>query len=172
MFKPEYLSPGGNRDSAAADWSVDSNIIAYGAAQNVAVWRPVHHEHAGVFSLLKGHTAKVTALCFSYLYPSSDDEVIISGDAEGQVLIHKVPVKESTWTCTAQTDAHKGAINCISSLNQNPIFATGGAHAVIRVWRRRDHGLDLLSTITTNPRFIPLSLVIGVFVESNCPTSR
>lgn len=37
----EYISVGGNRHPAAADWDVQSGILAYGADTNVALWDPL-----------------------------------------------------------------------------------------------------------------------------------
>jgi elongator complex protein 2 len=40
-FTSEYISVGGNRHPAAADWDVQSGILAYGADNNVALWDPL-----------------------------------------------------------------------------------------------------------------------------------
>jgi len=37
--KVEYLSTGANRHSSIADWSADG-VLAFGASNNVALWRP------------------------------------------------------------------------------------------------------------------------------------
>ena len=45
-FKPmvsitsDYISVGGNRHPAAADWDVQSGVLAFGADNNVALWDP------------------------------------------------------------------------------------------------------------------------------------
>lgn len=36
----DYISAGGNRHPAAADWDVQSGVLAFGADQNVALWDP------------------------------------------------------------------------------------------------------------------------------------
>ena len=36
-----YISIGGNRHPAAADWDTSSGLVAYGAERNVATWRPL-----------------------------------------------------------------------------------------------------------------------------------
>lgn len=36
----EYISVGGNRYPGAADWDPICGILAYGADNNVALWRP------------------------------------------------------------------------------------------------------------------------------------
>ena len=37
----EYIHSGGNRQPNAADWDVGRGILAFGADQNVALWRPL-----------------------------------------------------------------------------------------------------------------------------------
>ena len=37
----EYISVGGNRHPGAADWDVDTGVLAYGADNNVALWEPL-----------------------------------------------------------------------------------------------------------------------------------
>ena len=36
----DYISVGGNRQPAAADWDVHSGVLAFGADNNVALWDP------------------------------------------------------------------------------------------------------------------------------------
>jgi hypothetical protein len=50
----DYISVGGNRHPGAADWDVQSGVLAYGADNNVALWEPVvgslgpHHRGSGI----------------------------------------------------------------------------------------------------------------------------
>jgi elongator complex protein 2 len=37
----DYISVGGNRHPGAADWDVQSGVLAYGADNNVALWEPL-----------------------------------------------------------------------------------------------------------------------------------
>lgn len=37
---PDYISVGGNRHPAAADWDAQSGVLAFGADNNVALWDP------------------------------------------------------------------------------------------------------------------------------------
>ncbi|RMZ83796.1 hypothetical protein DV738_g1001, partial [Chaetothyriales sp. CBS 135597] len=162
----EYLSAGGNRNSDAADWSVYSNCLAYGADQNIALWRPLSEENSGLSALVPGHNAKVTALRFGYPHASDAAEAIISGDAEGHVRITSFAAEDEDGDrglCVADVKAHDGTVNTISCLEGSALFVTGGADALIKIWKRRPDGLDLVHTITTKPRFIPLSLSIGWF---------
>ena len=37
----DYISAGGNRHGSAADWDRSSGVLAFGADQNVALWKPL-----------------------------------------------------------------------------------------------------------------------------------
>jgi elongator complex protein 2 len=37
----EYISVGGNRHPGAADWDVQTGVLAFGADNNVALWEPL-----------------------------------------------------------------------------------------------------------------------------------
>lgn len=39
-ISPEYISAGGNRHPAAADWDTATGVLAYGTDINVALWDP------------------------------------------------------------------------------------------------------------------------------------
>jgi elongator complex protein 2 len=37
----DYVSVGGNRQPSAADWDLDTGELAFGADQDVALWKPI-----------------------------------------------------------------------------------------------------------------------------------
>lgn len=39
-FYQDYLTAGGNATSSAADWNAATDLLAYGAGANIALWRP------------------------------------------------------------------------------------------------------------------------------------
>lgn len=39
-FSQDYLAVGGNTTSSAADWNASADLLAYGAGENIALWRP------------------------------------------------------------------------------------------------------------------------------------
>jgi elongator complex protein 2 len=163
----EYISAGGNRHSAAADWSVESGILAFGADTNVALWRPLDEDCRGIFTLLSGHKAKVNAI--RYLHPSANftDEIIVSGDANGEIRTFRCSKHGAGWDFISAAQFHDGAINCIASLSGSHLFVTGGADATFKVWRHEDGGsLTLLHTTHTKPRYIPLGMAFGRFKQS------
>ena len=168
----EYITVGGNRHSAAADWSTRSSILAFGADHNIALWRPLHEDTLGTFALLGGHKAKVNAVKFFQPSANVEDECIASGDAEGDVRVFRHCTEHPGWQTSVPIKAHNGAVNRITTLPGTQLVVSGGADATINVWRwEDDHGLSLLSTIITKPRFIPLCLAIGSFNSGDSPDS-
>lgn len=164
LAQTEYISAGANRHSAASDWSADSGVLAYGADRNIALWQPLDDEARGVFTLLRGHKAKVTAVHFSTVGDDTSDELLISGSADGEVRLWRAPTG-SPWKCEYASKAHEGAVNCVAALGRSGFFATGGADATIKLWRYNDNSLTEAGRISTKPRFIPLSLALGSFTK-------
>jgi elongator complex protein 2 len=160
----EYLSAGGNRHSAASDWSHVHALLAYGADQNIALWDPLDESKKGVTALLSGHEAKVTSLTFAKV--SNVMPLLISGSADGQIRAWR-QVDGRRWANESSTKAHEGAVNCITSLNGTNIFATGGADAVVKLWSFAEGGLVCLHSLRPKPRLIPLSTCLGHLSESS-----
>ena len=168
----EYTSVGGNRHSAAADWSARSGILAFGADHSVALWRPLDDETCGIFALLGVHRGKVNAVKFLQLPTRVEDECILSGDAEGDVRVFTQSGEQSGWQTSSIIKAHNGAVNCIATLPGSQLVVSGGADATVKVWKwQDDRSLTLLSTIVTKPRLIPLCLAIGSFDLDHSPNS-
>lgn len=160
----EYIGIGGNRHSAAADWSSHNGILAFGADHNIALWRPCDGEGHGIYALLRAHKAKVTAVKFLQTQNESGHESLLSGDADGEVRVFKVDAGGDVPHSESSMKAHDGAVTCIAVLERGQIFATGGADATIKLWRWQEAtGLQNISTITTKPRHIPLCLALGDF---------
>jgi len=160
----EYISIGANRHSTAADWSSGYDVLAYGADQSVALWRPLG-DH-GVSALLKGHTGKVSAVRF-LKYDKDRDAVLLSGSADGELRLWQQKESPQAWTCAAARQAHEGALNTIAVLENSRHFLTGGADSTVEVWRLEADDLNFVQSIKLKPRFLPLSLVIGSFPGVN-----
>ena len=163
LFEVDYLSAGGNRHSAAADWSRTLDIVAYGADQNIALWAPNNQDQKGIFALLRGHNAKVNAVRFleSFRGDGIDGRILVSGDADGELLVQQSLEDGESWARLCKVKAHDGAVNCITSLEGGNLIVTGGADSHVKLWWYDGNDLTLLAAIVTKPRFIPLSLEIG-----------
>ena len=109
----EYISVGGNRQSAAADCSPSSGLVAFGADVNVALWRPQDPSQVGIRALLRGHIERVTAVCFSRC-GAQDVETLLSGAANGEIRMWHLAKEISSRKCSSYANAHRGAINVIA----------------------------------------------------------
>ncbi|KAI1618048.1 elongator complex protein 2 [Exophiala viscosa] len=161
VIEDEYRTVGGNKNSAAADWSVASGLVSFGADQNVAIWSPLNGSGRGLSSLLSGHNAKVTAVKFlSTSDEPATSEVLVTGAADGEIRLWETGER---WKCVDKATAHDGSVNTIAVLSQSSVFATGGADAEIRLWRVDNGKLQALSSLTLKPKFMPLALALGPF---------
>ena len=156
----EYLSIGGNRQSAAADCSQISSLVAFGADVNVALWQPQDLSQKGIRILLRGHTEKVTAVRFR-VSKEHDGDALVSGSSDGEIRVWRGLGQDSTWKSSASVKAHDGAVNIITFLSGSAIFATGGVDGLIKLWKLGDEALVPLHEISLKPRYIPLTLVLG-----------
>ena len=159
----EYLSIGGNRHSAATAWLTAAQCLAYGADQNVGLWRPLNDENRGVHQILQGHSDTVTAIAFS---KSVTGTYLISGAANGELIIWNLCQDSTLHQLVNKNQAHEGTINTIAAFNGFPYLITGGADGLIKVWMTDDSNLHLHATIKPKPRFIPLALVLGAFPDT------
>ncbi|EXJ79646.1 hypothetical protein A1O3_07925 [Capronia epimyces CBS 606.96] len=160
---PEYLSVGGNRHSAAADWSASSSsgLLAFGADQNVAIWEPLHDTGRGIHALLSGHSSKVTAVKFLPCH-------LVTGSASGDLLVFEFHGHgpSQSWTLLDRAKAHDGTVNAIATFDRGNAFVTGGADGNLKLWWIGQEKLELGATIPLTPRFIPLALAAGLFPSS------
>lgn len=164
----EYISIGGNRQSAAADCSSISSLVAYGADVNVALWQSQDPSQLGIQALLKGHSDRVTAVRFSTSGPQNA-ETLVSGSGDGEIRVWQAVKHGSRWKCSSFTKAHSGAVNVIAFLYDSQLLATGGADGLIRLWRIEQGTVVSLHTISLKPRYIPLTIVLGRFPGENRP---
>ncbi|KAL9625027.1 MAG: hypothetical protein Q9160_000756 [Pyrenula sp. 1 TL-2023] len=162
-----YISTGGNRHPSAADWDHQSNILAFGAGQNIAIARPLDIAHNGVQATLSAHKDKVNAVKF---LPSNDrvERTLLCGGADCSLSVWLLNSTTLKAKLLRFLKAHDGAINAISVSKFNGVFATASADATVKIWcydLQNDDCSKLLHAITLAPRYIPLALVLGEFKE-------
>ncbi|KAJ5578868.1 hypothetical protein N7450_007735 [Penicillium hetheringtonii] len=157
----EYISVGGNRHPGAADWDVKTGVLAYGADNNVALWEPLESSQRGVYSLLVGHTDKVSVVRF-YTCPSSGTRLIITGSVDQTIrLWQQDPEDTRNYKHLSTLTGHTGSLNAIAVADGTDIIASGAADGTVRIWRvnaQDESKSELLDTITMTPRFFPLTL--------------
>ncbi|EXJ72020.1 uncharacterized protein A1O5_04523 [Cladophialophora psammophila CBS 110553] len=169
LVQDEYLSVGGNRHSAAADWSRTSGILAFGADQNVGVWSPGNDSGHGISALLSGHTGKVTSVKFLSTAQNGSTELLASASANGEIAVWRQDAPNLHWVCLVKTMAHEGAVNAITCLSQSNILVTGGADANVKLWKVCETEIRALATLALKPRFIPLALAVSPFPSPSPP---
>ncbi|KAH8689689.1 putative RNA polymerase II Elongator subunit [Talaromyces proteolyticus] len=158
----DFISVGGNRHPGAADWDTQSGVLAYGADNNVALWKPEDKSNRGVFSLLVGHEDKVSAVRF-LTFPETGTRLLLTGSVDRTIRIWK-PNSSDGYYCACTLIGHTGTINAIAVGNGSNIVASGGADGTARIWRL-DIAEDTISaqclqTISMKPRFFPLALAL------------
>lgn len=151
----EYYSVGGNRHSAAADWSVTSGFLAFGADQNVGLWSPKDKTKPGLSALLGGHSDAVTAVKFLPSLAGSSPELLVTGSADGKLIVWKATAAGNTFEPTLTQTAHVGTVNVIAALGQHNVFATGGADGQVKLWQAKQENVEVLADISLKPRLIP-----------------
>ncbi|PGH14446.1 hypothetical protein AJ79_03089 [Helicocarpus griseus UAMH5409] len=180
----EYISAGGNRHPAAADWDHYSGILAFGADNNVALWDPADRNHTGVYALLTGHADKVNAVKF-YTLPSpisSSDSCrfLLTGSADRTIRVWQQQPASTTTTFAATRPSfahvatlhgHENSINCFAVAQGSDIFVSGAADGTVRAWKlaietKVEHDATtrvtghLLQTVTLKPRYFPLTVAL------------
>ncbi|KAJ5166493.1 Elongator complex protein 2 [Penicillium canariense] len=161
----EYISVGGNRHPGAADWDVQSGVLAFGADNNVALWEPLDDSHRGVYALLVGHSDKVSVVRF-YTCPASGTKFLLTGSVDRTIRVWKQEAGDSRiYKQAASLEAHQGSVNAIAVANGTDIVVTGAADGTVRIWRinaQNELNCELVETITMKPRFFPLTLAMRV----------
>ncbi|KAL2816386.1 6-phosphofructo-2-kinase-domain-containing protein [Aspergillus cavernicola] len=160
----EYISVGGNRHPAAADWDVQSGVLAYGADINVALWDPKEESKRGVYSVLVGHTDKVSVVRF-YTCPTTETKLLLTGSVDRTVRIWRAePIDQRRFTNVLTLTGHAGSINTIATSEGLDIIATGAADGTVKVWRINTGESvtgELLENIPMQPHYFPLALALA-----------
>ncbi|KAL9613726.1 MAG: hypothetical protein Q9167_001740 [Letrouitia subvulpina] len=161
----DYIAVGGNRHPEAADWDSLSGLVAYGAGENIAIWRPSQDGRFGILSLLRGHDNSVTAIKF-LPFVNDGKRALLSGSVDCTVRLWQGDSSASgAFENVKSVTAHRGSVNCLAVSPHRPIFASGSADATVKLWKASftdgtwDH--SLLQTISLVPKFLPLSLALS-----------
>ncbi|KAJ6023279.1 uncharacterized protein N7446_013638 [Penicillium canescens] len=169
----DYISVGGNRHPGAAQWDVETGVLAFGADNNVALWDPLDKHDRGVYALLVGHTDKVSVVRF-YTCPSSGTRFLITGSVDRTIRVWRMEYAETrNYILAATLEGHTGSVNAIAVTEGTDIIASGAADGTVRIWRinaQDELKCDLIETITMTPRYFPLALSLqGLEGHSDTP---
>ncbi|KAF2758976.1 WD domain, G-beta repeat-containing protein [Pseudovirgaria hyperparasitica] len=165
-IKADFLAAGGNRHPSAADWDQNSDLLVFGASNNVAVWSPLDTSYHGIHALLPGHTDTVSAIMF--LYTPNSTPLFISGAADKTLRIWSPdPSSPNGFICSQVLTDHSASIHSIATVPGSTTFTTGAADGTVKIWRSvfDDAGsfvkADLVHSITLIPRHFPLCLAVA-----------
>ncbi|KAJ8113593.1 hypothetical protein OPT61_g4311 [Boeremia exigua] len=167
-ISPEFVSIGGNRNPAAADWDVNgSGILAFGADNCIALWDPQDDRLAGVHSVLNGHTKAINAVKF---FPSTPTgvSVLLSGAADNTIRIWCAQKdKASKYACVKTVSGHANPVTKIATLPGSDVFASGSSDGSVKIWKLvhdesfTSFDVELLQTIALSPKYFPLILALA-----------
>ncbi|KAK6529595.1 hypothetical protein TWF281_008766 [Arthrobotrys megalospora] len=194
---PRFISIGANRIPAASDWDVNSQSIAYGAGNVIALWRVDETETSpsGVFATLKGHTDKVSTVRFvDDTHDSSS--VLLSGGVDKVLRVWKLAQPFDTldiprYELLAQSPLHDGSIvdiavekkgsrhgttssEGVERRGKGTIIASASADGSVKIWRLQlsaegGEVLTHLQTLATKPKYFPLSIALA---KLSSPTTK
>lgn len=157
----EYLSIGGNRQTAACAWHAPSGCLAFGADHNIALWQPLDERQKGIHRLIKGHKDRVTAVAIV----DGPEPLLVSGAANGDLSVQYLEGPATPDHVLRRSKAHDGSVNVIAALKGSSFLISGGADAVVKVWKHTAASIDLITTIKPTPRLIPLALAVGTLPD-------
>ncbi|CBX98561.1 hypothetical protein IAQ61_007812 [Plenodomus lingam] len=164
----DFISTGGNRNPAAADWDEGgSQLLAFGADDCVALWDPQNGKLPGVQAVLSGHTKAVNAVKF-YSTGTADVSILLSGSADNTIRIWRSQGHSfAKFECVITITDHTGPITRIATLPGSNIIATGSSDGSIKIWQlAHDPGFSsidvkLTQTIVLSPKYFPLNLALA-----------
>ncbi|KAF2621133.1 WD40 repeat-like protein [Macroventuria anomochaeta] len=167
-ISPEFVSVGGNRNPAAADWDVNgSGVLAFGADNCIALWDPQDEKLSGVQAVSNGHTKAVNAVKF-FPTRSPSVSVLLSGAADNTIRIWRAQNnRKPKYECVKSVSGHANPITKIATLSGSDIFASGSSDGSVKIWklvhddRFTSIDVELLQTIALSPKYFPLILALA-----------
>ncbi|KAF1847764.1 RNA polymeras-like protein II Elongator subunit [Cucurbitaria berberidis CBS 394.84] len=170
----EFISIGGNRNPAAADWDEGGlQLLAFGADNCIALWDPQDEDLHGVQANLNGHTKAVNAVKF-FTTELPDVSVLISGAADNNIRIWRGRRDDRPkFECVKIISEHTSPITGIATLPGTDVFATGASDGKVKIWKLVHNAdfstidVELTQSITLSPKYFPLNLALASLDESS-----
>ncbi|KAL6450347.1 LOW QUALITY PROTEIN: ELP2 Elongator complex protein 2 [Candida maltosa Xu316] len=150
----EAVFVGANKQNYVSDYNPSNNIIAFGAANNIALWNSLDPNHKGVYYTLKNHQKEVTGVKFipntPYLVSIGEDHLVNIWKEDGNVYTHHQTL-----------DDHLHSVTCLAVVNEK-VFITGSADHNIIIWvydeEKKQFTFGEVFQVKSN--FYPLTLAI------------
>ncbi|KAF2023380.1 WD40 repeat-like protein [Setomelanomma holmii] len=171
---PEFVSIGGNRNPAAADWDEGGlRLLAYGADNSIALWDAQDAQLRGVREVLSGHAKPVNAIKF-FSTASPDLSILLSGAADNTLRLWRIRGTDVLdYECLQVISAHSSSITRITTLPDSDVFVTGASDGTVKIWKLvhdpdfSSLNAELLQTITLFPKYFPLNLALAKLDDSS-----
>ncbi|KAF2817205.1 WD40 repeat-like protein [Mytilinidion resinicola] len=164
----DFVSTGGNRHPSAADWDREgSQLLAFGADHNIALWNP-----EVLTRLLGGHEKQVTVVKF-FPTRSSERTLLISGSADKTIRVWLRTQPNLDFELMKTVTDHQSALTRVAVCPGSDIFVSGASDGTVKVWKLIQNAEDaktdveLLQSITLLPKYFPLSLALAKLNESS-----
>lgn len=149
----EAVFIGANKRTGCFDFNYGKQIIAYGASNNIALWKPLDPSHHGVYATLKGHKADVTALQF---VPGSD--VLVSIGEDSQVIVWDIQDGEYNLAQSITIEGNL-ALTCLA-LGKDMIFV-GASNGTVNLFAKKSATeYSAVQSFTVTQGFFPTSLAL------------
>ncbi|KAH7380519.1 WD40-repeat-containing domain protein [Phaeosphaeria sp. MPI-PUGE-AT-0046c] len=169
-----FISTGGNRNPAAADWDEGGlQLLAFGADTSIAIWDPQDEQLQGVRAVLNGHTKALNAVKF-YPTQSSDISILLSGSADHSLRLWRARRDQPfSFECLKTLLEHAGPITRIATVSGSNVIATGSSDGTVKIWKLvhdEDYSsidVQLSQTITLSPKYFPLNLALAQLDEGS-----
>ncbi|CAN9186464.1 unnamed protein product [Alternaria alternata] len=168
----EFISVGGNRNPAAADWDeAGSQLLAFGADNCIALWDPQDESLHGVQAILNGHTKAVNAVKFFHTQ-LPNISILLSGSADSTIRIWRGRRGEP-FDCVKTVSDHIQPVTRIAVLPGSDTLATGSSDGSVKIWKLvhdadfNDIDIELVQTITLSPKYFPLNLALATLDDTS-----
>ncbi|CAN9259792.1 unnamed protein product [Alternaria alternata] len=168
----EFISVGGNRNPAAADWDeAGSQLLAFGADNCIALWDPQDENLHGVQAILNGHTKAVNAVKFFHTQ-LPNISILLSGSADSTIRIWRGRRGEP-FDCVKTVSDHIQPVTRIAVLPGSDTLATGSSDGSVKIWKLvhdadfNDIDIELVQTITLSPKYFPLNLALATLDDTS-----
>ncbi|KAG7665412.1 ELP2 [[Candida] subhashii] len=153
----EAIFIGANKQNFVSDYNPTDKILAYGAANTVALWKPLDKSQKGVYSTLKNHDKEITGVKF---IPNSPFLISVAEDYKVNVWKNSSSNNDN-YDHFQELQGHEHSVTCLAAVNEK-VFVTGGADRQIIIWTfdEIEKKFKLGERLQVKPNFYPLCLAI------------
>ncbi|CAK9440981.1 uncharacterized protein LODBEIA_P48500 [Lodderomyces beijingensis] len=149
----EAIFVGANKQNCGSAYNAKNSVVAFAAANTVALWKPLDKNHNGVYYTLKHHTKEVTGVEF---LPESPYLVSV-GEDHG---VHVWKEKKDVYEHHQSLEGHTHSVQCVAVVNP-AVFVTGGADHEIIIWVCNDNQkFEMGYKFQVKSNFYPLTLAV------------